>query len=1348
MKVSKTQTNPQQVSFKGMKKSKDLKGRESYKFFLPYDEKQYKCSVEFAEVDKNGKLNWEKLDDADIHTVELKNNQASIDPLDYFYDKKSNFGYRFRLEEKNGNAKFYHTDHGVAASGGMGAKYTVIDRERAAHNKPGQIVHLMPDNYNPGWFFDKNGAIALDKAKQKEALKASRTHFNQMGGNIAGIVQRIPEMKKAGVKNVLSTPLIGKDELSSHGYWTTNPLQMSSQFGEMKDLKKLQVELFKNDMNLIFDGAFVNEGLEGINFKDVLKWGDKSPKSTWFKNHGPLTLGVIPNLDKDDPTLKNFKLRVVNAPDSLKKKADGITCTEGKYDPTQPTHVQIYDTRLVSEKKAKSNEILRGPELLNTADHHEIMNHNDSVIAYAPEIQPKQLAKNLKNNAPLYKDEKDSIGYMKSLLGFDNFAVGSKRDGGFYTWDGNIDIAKLNYFYSNQDEAVLSQRGLDKEQKQAIKEGGHQVQDYIQGVGAYWTREAKNNLIDHTITQLKGKTGNSSEEYANSIKNSGGLPETAKKRMTKEVIQNILDNKYSFVENKKPAKKQEFVVRNLMKFPLETVEFSPDLTSTLSSQFITKRAFKKEDIGKDKIDLNDYSKMPERFRKNCKKVDDELYNKRMYYLADDVIEQFNRRTALKLIDDKGNVTEAGKFVVPMITSDIARFGTVKALAPDAVTCDNNKGEVKYDLAKMRKTGIKKVLKGKTVDSPDREAELVSKKLIKGVYGINEADTEALTKSIMKKFEGVTLEDVKIAHALVDRSEAGLNWRTDATKDVIDIDHIRNGNDNFQTEFDKAIDFWKGFTKGVRKENPNSYIIAEMTDLGDFYPKDYNGDKYKYVWSGDAEKKFIQETKMSTLSNYNYLYSSLPRMESENADVNPGMRSAQTMDAALELGDNSKIKQFLESSMVNASNHSHNFSANHDKPRLGHFFSLDMEIYHRAKVGDEGLINRYAYGDNKEKYEKAGKVIEDGLVNPKAVATAKRFEAAFEKSAKDIGIYSEDLKSKYLDSMSALVRGDDPAGKNNSDRARFNRSESFGTKGFDKTIKDSLDIAVKRKFLSQENADKIEAKMFEKIGVPSTKKIQRVAKLMSIMPGNPTLYAGDELFETGFETPNKNILVQNRNAIDWSRKDSVPFVKEHYDAMQDIQAVRDRKDLSALSTGETFECSTGRQDTIALLRYDDKSTLLCLGTDDGSVPKQKELDGNLISRENYIYHEPKQPNIEVNRVTFDIPGGVKKGSTFVDALDKNLMEYLDSKTPKGEKPLSMDKLTKEMWDEVKGKVKHHVVDQDKESKKFFIENVKMDDVRLVLKQIHFAGNKNKDTSLKVQAYLGSYAVDNRPTVAVY
>jgi glycosidase len=80
------------------------------------------------------------------------------------------------------------------------------------------------------------------------------------GGDIKGVIEKIPYMKKLGVTAVWLTPVLANQwwnpwaNMSGyHGYWTENFMKIDKHKGSLEDYKKLSSELHKNGMYLIKD---------------------------------------------------------------------------------------------------------------------------------------------------------------------------------------------------------------------------------------------------------------------------------------------------------------------------------------------------------------------------------------------------------------------------------------------------------------------------------------------------------------------------------------------------------------------------------------------------------------------------------------------------------------------------------------------------------------------------------------------------------------------------------------------------------------------------------------------------------------------------------------------------------------------------------------------------------------------------------------------------------------------------------------------------------------------------------------------------------------------------------------
>ena len=347
------------VNFTGFNHKKSENGTQEFEFNFPHDSKKYDCYLEVFSVkkDRNDNYNVDKMlknTDLNVNSVKIPNGGVKID-MGYAYDElesKAPFAYRYKLVDKHDNSKsFYQVDAGSVidySKNGNFDKFNLVMQDGTQVSKGGSMTLALPDSYAVGWVYDDNGKPTLNKKVEEKSKYATKTFSNKMGGNLAGIEANIDKLKKAGYSRIVSTPIFTDDSLSSHSYWNKNCMQMSNSIGNIDNYASLQKKLFKNGMNFVSDGAFVNEGLEGVHFKHMLKWGEQSPYYNWFRasglQSGPLSMGIFAK-NKD-----YVEHKIVNSPYKYEQGEDGQikSSKNPAYDAKKPTFVQIYDSRLVS----------------------------------------------------------------------------------------------------------------------------------------------------------------------------------------------------------------------------------------------------------------------------------------------------------------------------------------------------------------------------------------------------------------------------------------------------------------------------------------------------------------------------------------------------------------------------------------------------------------------------------------------------------------------------------------------------------------------------------------------------------------------------------------------------------------------------------------------------------------------------------------------------------------------------------------------------------------------------------------------------------------------------------------
>ncbi len=1276
MKINLNLLSPVKTpNFTGFNHKKSETGASEFEFNFPHDSNKYDCYLEVFSVkkDKNANYNVNKMltnTDLGVKSVKLNNSGVKID-MGYAYDELSNkepFAYRYKLVDKRDNSKsFYQVDAGSVidySKNGNFDKFNLVMQDGTQVSKGGSMTLAIPDSYAVGWVYDEKGKPALNKNIQEKAKYATRTFSNKMGGTLAGIEANVDKLKKAGYTRIVSTPIFTDDSLSSHSYWNKNCMQMSNSIGNIDNYASLQKKLFKNGINFVSDGAFVNEGLEGIHFKHMLKWGEKSPFYNWFRasglQSGPLSMGIFAK-NKD-----YVEHKIVNSPYKYEQGTDGQikTSKNPDYNAKKPTFVQIYDSRLVSEADKKDTKnLIKSYDKLDTGNTYDINNHNDTVVPYSFEINPETYNKNVKNLNAYNKNADKKIMLdqplaAKFLTQSESYVLEDKFENGFETWDANTDIAKLNFVFSHADTKRLENlpRHEREYQTQLIKAKNFEAQDYVVNSGKYWTRKTNDILNEYVAQELKNVSSDPKKAMAQiqALTQKGELP--ANNDINENIVKNVIKGDYESKTTKLTDNYNELTLQSIMSLPLDSIEFADDTSAVLSSSFITNRATKADQIGMSRYEMfKAGNPQVTAENKDIYKKADTLFTEDLFRFTNDVMQKVNKNLGGKLFDgDK--VSKLGKYVLPLVNQDIAKFALVKAVAPNSQAKMNEDGTVSYDYNKLKEETTLASM-NILADSPEDEANLVIKRLKSGIKNISLKDKDAITSAVTKRLEGLNENSFALAEMIVDRNNAGLDWRIDAAKDIADMDALRNGNANFKDEWSSVIDFWRNFSKGVIGENKNAYMVAEVTD--EFALHDNSG---KFSTAKDAVMKLHQEAGMTSIANYSYFFTDVANIF--NKDITTGV----TLDAN---GRERKIfdkmvgsDNYLNSAPLDSILYSYTFVGNHDKPRMLHCLSLDMELFH-TNFANNYNHKKIATAILKDKmYNQVTDAdinsIDFNKVSNKAIAMADAVKGGFGKALGQVfyGQKKDEAFSAISKSIADLASG--------KYMDKEFSADAFGTKPFDTTIKYVIKQAEAKHGLniSKEEKSKLFNATFETILKPSMTKFQAMMGFLVSLPGNPTMYAGDELGMTGYEEKAKNVYIQNRNAVrwDWLNDKNKQFVQDFYNKMNETMALRDRPELKALNDGAPFtldlhkDVQTGKPVSAILRQSADGAMAVTLfNANNVNLDKEAEYHPTHVKLDSISLHTTNNDKVGLR-------GGLKAGTTFknADNRDKSLYKVCEDK----------------------------------------------------------------------------------------
>lgn len=1305
----------QNIAFGGFKVVKSEDGFKEVEFAYPYDEDKEDCYLELFRLDKDsynnyfstGKIYSKK--GADRYKMSPGSNRIDL-ARTYGIDDNTPFAYHYVVvDKKNGYTKT-RIDAGDSIdersfNNDGRSIFNIVLPSKSDISRGGSMKLVIIDSQKVGYVYNDYNVIIKDEELAKRGENGIKTIANKFGGTLAGLETAIDNGEYDGYSRIISLPIFTDDDFSAHAYWNKNCFQMASSLGNINNYASLQRKMFAHGLNFVSDGAFVNEGLEGVHFKHLLKWGEKSPFYNWFKasgiKDGPLAMGVF------GKNKKYISHKIVNSPYVYNQNAIGHVSIKKNpmYDSKKPTYIQFFDRRLVSDsEKTDTRSLIKTYSKMSTDNVYNLHTHNDSIMPYAFEIDPEVYNFNIKVLNQYNKSSQHGFIRLNDpeaariLSKFQNFEVEGKFESGFETWDANPDIAKLNFVFSNADTKVLKNFKPQerKQEMQKMIRGNMQVQDYAITSGQYWTQKTDDILRVSIAQQLKNiDADNPSLVYSQIMKKADGkvFPESLKAQLSKREVENVLFGMYKSKRPLSEDNKKAQILEGLMNTPLDSFEFGDNLVSVLSSPLISKRANVSSEIGVPRYNLYKAGNknLPAEYKKTYEQMD-ELYAKEMADYASTVLELVD--TLLpeqsKLFDGK-DVTEFGKYVLPIVTQTIAKFAVIKSLAPDIdVAIDRRSGELSYDYKALKQVSLE-TLGISNPSSPQDEAKMVISAMRKGIKHLDTSLNSELIESLVKTLKDTNVHSYQLADLIIDKTQAGLDWRIDATKDIADVEALRNGNTNFEYTWQSVIDFWKKFTQGVIAKNPNAYTVAEITDEKTLHDMGLGYHSNKFSKYSDIVTKFQRETGMTSAANYSYFFTDIAKMFTKCFEDGSSWEDSNYLQRLLfekMVGGNDP---YFKSGSLDSLMYSYTFIGNHDKPRALHCAALDMGMFYTDLNYKENYENRLkAYkmiNNNFFDYVNPNDVnnYDFSAISPKAIAMGYALRKAFIDVLND---YKSNPENNFPDekfnaafkaisqSVSDLSRGK-YMGKN------FD-ADAFGIKPFDVSIHMALEQAraLYGFRLPPEFGNNFEKDAFEKALDPAISKLLGMMKYLVALPGMPTLFDGDDVGATGYDSKTKNMYLQGRQRVhdEWAEvgnKKYKDFIAKHKKEFNEIMSLRKNPKCNALNNGAPFMLPL--QD--AKDAYNDgnnfKVPVIFRQSTDGRMAISV-LNPSGLHSDYEKYYSPQKLTMDSIKLNFEtqkdangnehtvfcdgadgvgIPG-LKNGTKFVNAKDENDVYYVN------------------------------------------------------------------------------------------
>lgn len=1306
-----------ELSFEGYKPVKSEFGSKEYEFNYVFDDENFDCYLELFRAKKDSHGNYfitGNLEDNKLAPVQGRKNRGikienikkplRINLSKFQLSPDEGIGYHYKLLPKNqpNAAPLYRVDSGMMVNETTDKEkhriYNIIPVNAPSVAKGGAMRLILPDNHNVAWVYDDDNKI-VPNPKAKEALKSIKNIANKIGGSLAGIEKDLDDGKFDNYSRIITTPMFTDDSLSAHAYWNKNNFQMVHTLGNINNYASIQRKLFAKGINLVADGAFVNEGLEGVHFRHVLRWGEKSPYFNWFKinvmDSRPVRMGVFGN------DITHVTHRLVNSPYKFIQKDDGTIKIKNndEFDSKAPTYLQIYDNRLVNARNLSSKKLIKAYEKFNTNFKLDINNHDNTVMPYSFRIDPEAYKENVEILNSINKEKSDSekinlySGKGTRLVSqFKYFGLDNKMESGFKTWDSNTDIAKLNFVYSHcetEEFKNIQKPKLKEANIKKIKEKNYEVQDYVVSSGEFWSKKTNQILTLNVAQHLKNIEGLGAHEIYNKIsKQLDGKVFPKDLDINENIVKNVIKGRYELKGGKSNGTYEDIIIENMMNFPLDSIEVGDDIVAVLASPLVTKRANRSDYVGKSRYEMHvNGNKHVNEENFKTYHLANRMYTDEMKFFAEEILKSIHDDLPYygDLYDNYGKVTEYGKYVLPMLLPEIVRFLVIKTVSPnEEIKFDSKTGEIKYDYNKLKNTSLLSM--GIIADSPEDEATTLINKIRSRIGKISSSDKNKLATALRKSIEGTNVNSFRLAEMIVNRTQAGLDWRIDATKDIGDIASLRNKKTDLEYTWNEILKFWSKYTEGLKKYHPDVYIVAEVTDDMELYDKGWGGKSgARFSNNNEMLKKLILEAGFTTIANYNFMSSNINEIFGNLFDFD----GEHTPDkGTYKQGKiNEILSQYLHTSTLESIIYSYIFAGNHDKCRALEGYAVDMNLVYADLTSP--LVYPHMNEEDSFKYKERAYRILNGVkygqhisrdavakynynrVSTLAVAKAETLSSGIGRAKEKLNWDRERkdyVYDKMIDALKNLA--------NSKHLGKNFEADGFGQKpidiAFDILVEEMNYIEPDVDYrLTDKEKDELKKMSLELILGPAISRLLGHTKFLAGLCGNVTIYDGDDLGSTGFETTTKNITVQNRNVIhnewaDKNHKDYMKFIKDLYDNTNYQVKLRSRPGLQALNDGTPYllklqdaEFNNGKKTHVsAMLRQNPKGYM--------SITIFNEHGLNHKFDEYYTPAEIKMKEIEIDSgygIDSGLGRGIRQGLKFVNAADPNDIYYTRNKDGK-------------------------------------------------------------------------------------
>lgn len=125
-----------------------------------------------------------------------------------------------------------------------------------------------------------NGTPKKNTADIKPWRKGPVTNEERFGGNLSGMIQKLPYLEDLGITGIYLNPVFEAD--SNHKYDTKDYQKIDPCFGDEEEFHTFVELAHKKGIKVMLDGVFNHCGSQFAPWLDVLKKGPKSEYYSWF----------------------------------------------------------------------------------------------------------------------------------------------------------------------------------------------------------------------------------------------------------------------------------------------------------------------------------------------------------------------------------------------------------------------------------------------------------------------------------------------------------------------------------------------------------------------------------------------------------------------------------------------------------------------------------------------------------------------------------------------------------------------------------------------------------------------------------------------------------------------------------------------------------------------------------------------------------------------------------------------------------------------------------------------------------------------------------------------------------